>query len=72
MTEITFNLSFKRAFKKYVRNRASSEATFWKAVEIFASMNCNSMPALVFLIVLSSDAAPKIILRSHRLFVMFW
>ncbi|MCP4396562.1 MAG: type II toxin-antitoxin system mRNA interferase toxin, RelE/StbE family [bacterium] len=35
MTEISFSSSFKRAFKKYVKNRSDSETTFWKVVEIF-------------------------------------
>ncbi|MDM8548907.1 type II toxin-antitoxin system mRNA interferase toxin, RelE/StbE family [Desulfobacterales bacterium HSG2] len=36
MVKITFSSSFKRAFKKKIKNRKDLEAKFWKAVKIFA------------------------------------
>ena len=35
MIEIGFSSSFKRAFKKRIKNQADTEAKFWNTVEIF-------------------------------------
>ena len=37
MIEIGFSSSFKRAFKKRLKNQANTEAKFWKTVEIFVN-----------------------------------
>jgi addiction module RelE/StbE family toxin len=35
MIEIAFSSSFKRAFKKQIKNRPDTEAKFWRMTELF-------------------------------------
>ena len=37
MIEVGFSASFKRAFKKRLKNQADTEAKFWKTVEMFVN-----------------------------------